>query len=280
MKKLTTNHKIVIGLVAGGVLAWFFLRNKSSEDKKSTESLNSDKTPLAKTREEKIEYILDNLEATTTETQSGFSGDRFEFDPTIGYAIPIGKVDVVGAGEEMIISRDGNFANEIYFNVDGEPTDNPVEEAVALLNELSDEELNIVYACVVAKKKDPNLNVSELVAEMPIEERKKGGLSSFLQKRMNDVKSIKKSPKWQSFWSKRREDGSKFMSMFRRNADRKRVSTKDVIESKCGRRPLFGVGARRWRACVDELKNEESSSNIVGRVNRSKFKNEVVNRGY
>jgi len=277
MKKLTTNHKILIGLVAGGVLAWFFLRKKSSEDEKSSKTIDSDLTDLAKTREEKIEYILDNLEATASEIQSGFSGDRFEFDPTIGYAIPLGKVHEVGAGDEMIISRDGNFANEIYFNVDGEPTDNPVEEAVALLSELSDEELNIVYACVVAKKKDPNLNVSEIIAEMPIEERRKGGLSSFLQQKMNDVKSVKKSPKWQSFWSKRREDGSKFMSMFRRNSNKKTSPTSELIESKCGKRPFLGVGAKKWNTCVAELKNE-TSSNIGGRVNRSNFKNQVINR--
>jgi hypothetical protein len=248
--KLTKNQKILLGIGVGVGLAWFFLSNgkgKKSQNNSNGVADNSNGVadnstdiakPLAETREEKIEAILESVEATESETITGFSGDRFEFDPTIGYAIPIGEVDVEGAGNEMIISREGNFANEIYFNADGEETDNPVEGAIAELNELTDMELDLIYACVMTKKQNPNVSISEIVAQVPVDERKKGELSTFLKKKMNDVKSIKKSPRWKMFWSNRRKDRAKFRNYFkRRNRRIKRRNRRN--DAPRGQRPFW-----------------------------------------
>jgi hypothetical protein len=246
--KLSKNHKIILGLGIGVGLAWIFLSKNKSTEKKMDNS-EDDITHLAKTREDKIEYILNNIEATQSETTSGFSGDRFEFDPTIGYAIPIGRVETLGAGNEMIISREGNYANELYFNADGEGTDNPVEGAISELNELTDLEIDVIYSCIVAQKMNQKVSISDIVSKVPIEERKKGNLSTFLNQKMNDIKSIKKSPRWNEFWSNRRKDSAKFKGFF------KRKNSKSKAE-KFASKPM---------------------SNATG-VNREVFYNQVINR--
>jgi hypothetical protein len=264
--KLTKNQKILLGIGVGVGLAWFFLSNgKGKKSQNNSNGVADNSTdlakPLAKTREEKIEAILESVEATESETMTGFSGDRFEFDPTIGYAIPIGEVDIEGAGNEMIISREGNFANEIYFNADGEETDNPVEGAIAELNELTDMELDLIYACVMAKKQNPNVSISEIVAQVPVEERKKGELSTFLKKKMNDVKSIKKSPRWKMFWSNRRKDRAKFRNYFKRRNRRN--------DAPRGQRPFEREGKRPFGL--------RGNSNASG-MSREVFYNQVINR--
>ena len=79
--KLTNNHKILLGLAIGGGIAWWLTRKKSA-----TATSTTSNTAKAEdlTREEKINYILENVITTPTEEKTGFSGERFEYDPKIG----------------------------------------------------------------------------------------------------------------------------------------------------------------------------------------------------
>lgn len=280
--KLSGNQKIVLGLAIGGGLAWLFLGNQSKVKMKSDSSNQDNMINLAKTREEKIEYILDNLEANDTELKSGFSGDRFVFDPTIGYAIPVGYVDVQSAGDEMILPRNVNYANEVFFAADGESTNNPIDEAKAILNGLDDRDLNFVYICVLKRKNNPNVKFNEILSSMNIQYEEKDEIKKSVNKILNDIKSLKEMSLKSSFLGRlfrsnpcgtrpifnrqRREEWMRCMKQ--RNPEALETRRPRVINNirgvdsrekrrnqmqACGTRPLFARRRQEWDACVSQL---------------------------
>ena len=243
--KLTNNHKILLGLAIGGGIAWWLTRKKSATTNNSSTATASTEDM---TREEKVTYILENIETNLKEESTGFSGERFEYDPRLGYALPIGTVRVQSAGAEMTIPREGNLAQEVFFNADGEETNNPVEEAEAILDALTEEELNVAYKVSKARVQNPNITDDEIIKIANIDKKGQGLFLGLIKEKFNDVKALTKSPNWKKGLQKRQEMMG--MSKEERKAYREQM-----------------------RAGRTEKRNEKISSK-----SRRKFNDEVINR--
>lgn len=264
--KLTKNHKIFLGLVVGAATA--FLLNKRS--KTTTGGTVAQRTPVSNgstdsteeptTREGKIEYILANTDTTATDEQSGFSGDRFQYDPMLGYALPTGKVDVTNSGGEMTIGKEGNLANEVFFNADGEATDDPTVEADAIINELTDEEVDLAYKMVKAKKNNPNLTTTEVADKLGWGDGAKATWKEIIRARINDIKSLKKSPVWKAKWEARKQRFAKRINQKVANgASQESITQK--IEQK-----------------GERLENRLENRLGMKNRNRASFQDEIINR--
>lgn len=242
--KLTNNHKILLGLAIGGGIAWWLTRKKSA----STTSAPATAKAEELTREEKINYILENLTTNGIEESTGFSGERFEYDPRLGYALPIGTVSVQSAGKEMILPREGNLAQEVFFNADGEATNNPVEEAEAILDALTDEELNVAFKVSRARVKNPNFSDDELIKIANIDKKGQGLFLGLIKEKFNDVKALTKNPNWKKGLKRR-------MEMLGMSKEERKAFKQSIREEKANRK--------------DTMSKKPS---------RAKFEDEVINR--
>lgn len=265
--KLTNNHKILLGLAIGGGIAWWLTRKKSATATSTTSTISNTVEPKDLTREEKINYILDNVTTTPTEEKTGFSGERFEYDPKIGYAIPFGFVKVQSAGGEMVLPREGNLAQEVYFNAEGEATNNPVEEAEAILDAFTDEELNVAYKVAKARVKNPNISDEQLIKIANLKQKAQDLFLGLIKNKFNDVKALSKNPNWRKGLAKTK--AYRFEKRKQRREKRKqrrkdRMGMMDMSKEKrrlkkqC--RKKYGVG-KDYRKCL-----------------RTKFEDEVINR--
>jgi hypothetical protein len=243
--KLTNNHKILLGLAIGGGIAWWLTRKKSASTTSAPSTANAEEL----TREEKINYILENIETNAVEESTGFSGERFEYDPRLGYALPIGTIDVQSAGKEMILPREGNLAQEVFFNADGEATNNPVEEAEAILDALTDEELNVAFKVSRARVNNPNLTDDELVKIANIDKKGQGLFLGLIKEKFNDVKALTKNPNWKKGLKRRIE----------------------MLGMSKEERKEFRQSKREQRA-------ENRKDKMSKRPARAKFEDEVINR--
>lgn len=250
--KLTNNHKILLGLAIGGGIAWWLTRKKSATASTSIESTKAEDL----SREDKIDYIVENIVTNQEESQTGFSGERFEYDPKIGYAIPFGVVRVNSAGEEITLPREGNLAQEVFFNADGEATNNPVEEAQAILDALTDKELNIAFKVAKAKRNNPELSDDEVLNKANVGEKAKTLFRGIVKEKFNDIKALSKHPNWKK--GIRRRMQMKGMSPEEKKAFREEMKAK-----------------RRER-----MKNRTKDRQGMGGLDsaREKFKEEMVNR--
>lgn len=244
--KLNNNHKILLGLAIGGGIAWWLTRKKSATT--SSTSINTAKAEDL-TREEKIDYILDNIEANIVETQQGFSGERFEYDPKLGYSLPYGIVRVVSAGNEVVLPREGNLAQEVFFNADGETTDNPVEEAEAVLDALTDKELNVAFKVSKARVQNPNVSDEELFKIANISSDAQTTYKGIVREKFNDLKALSKHPNW-------------------KKGLLQRIETKGMTAQE----------RKEYRKNKKEERKQNRGAGTKDRPFRDKFKDEVTNR--
>lgn len=250
--KLTNNHKILLGLAIGGGIAWWLTRKKSATASTSIESTKAEDL----SREDKIDYIVENIVTNQEESQTGFSGERFEYDPKLGYAIPFGIVRVNSAGEEITLPREGNLAQEVFFNADGEATNNPVEEAQAILDALTDKELNIAFKVAKAKRNNPELSDDEVLNKANVGEKAKSLFRGIVKEKFNDIKALSKHPNWKKGIRRRME--MKGMSPEEKKAFREEMKAK-----------------RRERM---KNRNKDRQGMVGLGSSREKFKEEMVNR--
>ena len=232
--KLTKNYKIIIGVgLAGAGLWWYMNKGKkgsegavtpSPEDKDTLDTATTPSvdtgTKEPTTREEKENYVIENTTSSTVEDSTGFDGDRFQFDPTVGYEMPVGKVKSTNEGDtfdinmpsddafDVMSSADGEFNSEyddlddyddgydIFYGIDDEPTDNPVAEAKAIVQSLDDAELGKAVQVVKTIKSDPSKIQSEVLSTLVANESLKEKISRLL----NDVKVLKKQPDWKAMY--------------------------------------------------------------------------------
>lgn len=203
---LSHNNKILLAIAIGGGIAYALHRSNKSKDIKTTLASNGKvdaENPT--TREGKIEYILANAETTSTEEKSGFTGERFAYNSKLGYLMPIGNIKETDSGAEMILPREGDLAQEVFFNAEGDTTDDPTEEAVAILNELTDEELDIAYKATKARKNNPQLSASEVAKKIGLQTESKKMFADIILPRLNDIKALRKSKKWKEKWQQRKQ---------------------------------------------------------------------------
>jgi hypothetical protein len=253
---LTKNHKILLGIAIGGGLAYILWRRNKAGQGMTTASTGVVDAENPTTREGKIEYILANADADSQEEMTGFDGDRFSYNPTLGYELPHGEVDVTNAGSEMILPREGNLAQEVFFNAEGDPTDDPTAEAEAVLNELTNNELNVAFKVTKAKKENPN--VSETALANRFGAKAKSIFENIVNKKLKDVKALKKSPKWKSKWEARKQ---KFA---------------DKIAGHEGR----GKSAEAFGRKLDrmEQRGEKFIDRLTGKDRKKDFADQVTNR--
>ena len=192
--KLNNNHKIILGLAVGGGIAWWLTRKKSATTSNTPAITNANAEDLS--REDKIAYIVENIEANDTEVSTGFSGERFQYDARLGYSLPSGTVRTQSAGGEMVLPREGNLAQEVFFNADGEETDNPVEEAEAILDGLTARELNVAFRIARMRAKNRKLTDDEIIKIAKLDEDGKKLFRGIIREKLNDVKALSKSRNW------------------------------------------------------------------------------------
>ena len=229
MKK---NTKILIGVgLAGAGLWWYMNRKKKPSDSattpeekdtlESTEETSVDtNTKDPKTREEKENYVIENTTSSDKEEKTGFDGDRFQFDPTVGYEMPVGTVQETGESDtwnlnipeddafDVMSSADGEYDSEyddlddydegydVFFGIDDEPTDNPVSEAKAVVQALDNDELDKAVKVVKAVKSDPTKDQESILATLGA-----SGLSlEKIARLLNDLKVLKKQPDWKAMY--------------------------------------------------------------------------------
>ena len=265
--KLTNNHKIILGLAIGGGIAWWLTGKKSATN--STTKIVS--TPEDLSREEKIGYILETMQPNDAEVSTGFSGERFEYDPRLGYSLPSGVVRTQSAGGEMVLPREGNLAQEVFFNADGEETDNPVEEAESILDALTNQELNIAFKMSKARRKNPKLTDEQIADIIKLSQKDRSFFKGIIKERFNDVKALSKHPNWRKGLGRRLK--MKGMSKEERMAFREQLRAKR--KDKRGKRKE----RRKENNFRDEVINREGGSMWGGYRNDGRPTNSDANNG-
>jgi len=251
--KLNNNHKIILGLAIGGGIAWWLTRKKSATTSNSTAITNAEAEDL--TREEKIDFILDSTEPTDKEISTGISGERFEYDPKLGYSLPSGVVRLTSAGGEMTLPREGNLAQEVFFNADGEATSDPVEEAQAILDGLTDEELNIAFKVARVKRNRPNISDEDALKIAKIKQGKKQLFRGIVKDRINDIKALSKSPNWKKGLIRKLKDRKAMQGM---NKDQ-RIAYRQELKAK--RQEIRAKRKGRKEARMDRREAREEMQN-------------------
>jgi hypothetical protein len=113
-------------------------------------------------REEKEEFILDNVSATPQEVSSGFEGTRFVWNPMYGRMYPVGTIQegYEPTFGEIFNSAEGDVVAEIP---------NSVENAEVSLKDLNDQELELLYRITKTISNSPSLMSEEdAIREMGI----------------------------------------------------------------------------------------------------------------
>lgn len=284
--KLTNNNKILLGLAIGGGIAWLLTRKKSATNTSTTSTTsNTSNTvkPKDLTREEKIDFIIGTIEPNATEEKTGFSGERFEYDPKLGYALPIGTVDVVSAGGEIVLPREGNLAQEVFFNADGEPTSDPTDEAEDVLDELTDEQLNVAFKVAQARVNNPNVTDDAIIEISNLGQRNQEKLELIKQK-LNDLKALSRNSLWkialQRRNKRRRELRKELMSMTKAERRAYRKKQQDRRKSRQQRRASRQRKQQRFQARQQRRGQSMGQPKPLfgGGNKRPRFTDEVVNR--
>jgi flagellar hook protein FlgE len=245
-------------------------------------------------REEKEEYILDNVFTSSQQEVSGFEGTRFVWNPTIGKMYPVGTIEVGQTPayvDYVFSSADADNVNSV---ADSLP--NSVETACKILKELNDQEIELLYQVVKKQQENPSIkNEEEALKEMGVTNdnilkvfRKK------LKKQLNDLKILKKDANWNAKWTAQKNKRIK-----RRNDFKERMGfDKSVFEKEvarvCGRKPKVGRKAE-YKKCVEsvaksisskiksEVREEVSNSPVsvkeqITEERQQSFRNQIVNR--
>lgn len=260
--------KIILGIGLGAGLAYVLHKygkaGKTLVDRAGQAKSNGGKNTAPENREEKIEYIMAMAGTNPTEQKSGFNGNRFSYNPKLGYALPKGFIRETNSGSQMEVSRGGELVNELYFNADGEQTDDPTVEAQAILEELTDKEVDIAYKAVRSTVRNPLKTTVQVVKEMEIPAKDKKLFADEILPRIKDVKALKQNPSWKDKWTERVE---------RRKAKGKKVFGR-LFGMKQGQKqgkPFLSEEAREER----RAKREERRENRGG---KGSFQDEVINR--
>jgi hypothetical protein len=249
--KLTKNNKIILGLALGFGSAYALYKYNqqavgavASKTVTSNGQIDSAENPT--TREGKVEYILANVEADAQEETSGFNGDRFQYNPMLGYALPVGEVQTERAGDLMTIGREGNLAPTTYFSADGSESGDPTVEADSIIAGMTTEEINVAYKIVKAKKNNPNLRYSEIMAKLGFGDGAKALFKGDIFPRLQDIKALKRSTTWKAKWEKRKDRLAKRIAKI-----------EDRLDSSSLAKPLGGrgKGKRRDNNFSDQVTN-------------------------
>ena len=250
-----------VGIGVGYVYKKFYYKGKSTTKTNSPsttttkESFQLPEESVASnlSREEKEEFILDNVSASPQEISSGFEGVRFVWNPTIEKMYPVGTIQegYEPTFGEVFNSAEGDVVADIP---------NSVENAEVSLKDLNDNELELLYRITKTMSNSPSIKSEEdAVKEMGITNpniikivRQK------LKKRLNDIKIMKKDANWKSKWSERKEKRKKRRNDFKEKMGFDKNDFDRVVAKKCGRKPKKGQVAQ-YKKCVETIADKMRS---------------------
>lgn len=255
---MNNTQKILIAIGVGVGVAYLYNRYKKGKTTKATTNstkmaqgsfeLPKEKEPTAMSREEKEEYILDNVSATPKELASGFEGTRFVWNPTIGKMYPVGTIEM---GEEPA------YADAVFLSAEGDilvEIPQSVEKAENVLKDLNDQELELLFRIVKKQNQNPSILTEEdAVKEMGVTNPKVlQVVKSKLKKIANDIKILKKDATWKERWNARKDMRKKRRKDFRKKMGFDKPVFDIQVAKICGRKPKRGKKAE-YKKCVESV---------------------------
>lgn len=274
---MTKTQKILIAIGVGVGVAYIYKRyykkgksktgttgttaTSTTKEVQGTFTLPEEAVADNLSREEKEEFILDNVSATPKEVSSGFEGTRFVWNPTYERMYPVGTIQ---EGYEPTFG-------EIFNSAEGERRMastymQSVENSEKSLSDLNDSELELLYRIVKTMRNTPsNISEEDAVKEMGVTNpniikivREK------LKKRLNDIKIMKQDANWNEKWEERKEKRKKRRKAFKEKMGFDKDRFDKITAKKCGRKPRKGQVAQ-YKKCVETIAD----------AMRSKIKSEI-----
>jgi hypothetical protein len=260
---MTKTQKILIAIGVGVGVAYIYKRyykkGKSATGTTGTTATGTTKSATGTftlpeeavadnlSREEKEEFILDNVSASPQEVSSGFEGTRFVWNPTLERMYPVGTIQ---EGYEPTFG-------EIYNSAEGDVVaDIPksVENSENSLKDLNDQELELLYRIAKTMRNSPSIMSEEdAVKEMGVTNPNIIKLvRQKLKKRLNDIKIMKKDANWNAKWNERKDKRKKRRNDFKQKMGFNKNDFDRVSAKKCGRKPRKGQVAQ-YKKCVENI---------------------------
>lgn len=268
---MNNTQKILIAIGVGVGVAYVYNRYKkgkstigtSTTDKaiKGSFELPEESATADMTREEKEEFILDNVSATPQEISSGFEGVRFVWNPTIEKMYPVGS----------IIEGEQPTFGEIFNSAEGDVVatiPNSVANAENSLKGLTDQELELLFRITKKMRKNPSvMSEEDAVRELGItNDNIIKVVRQKLKKILNDIKIMKKDANWNAKWESRKETRKKRRKEFAETMGFDKGVFDKQVRKSCGLQPRLGKGNKAsYKKCVQDLANQM----------RSKVKSEI-----
>jgi hypothetical protein len=263
---MNNTQKILIAIGVGVGVAFvykkYYKKGKSTTGTNTTDKTTKGSFELPEetatanmSREEKEEFILDNVSATPQEISSGFEGVRFVWNPTIEKMYPVGTIT---EGQQPTFG-------EIYNSAEGDVVatiPNSVENAENSLNDLTDQELELLFRITKKMRENPSaMSEEDAVRELGITSpnviqvvRQK------LRKRLNDIKIMKKDANWNAKWDSRKETRKKRRNEFADKMGFDKGMFDKQVRKSCGLPPRLGKGNKaKYKKCVQDLANQMRS---------------------
>lgn len=271
---MNNTQKILIAVGVGVGVAYLYNRyRKGKQEPKSNQKASNtpangsfelpvDNTAVADmSREEKEEFILDNISATPQEVTSGFEGVKFVWNPQIGKMYPVGTIE---EGQEPA------FADAVFLSAEGDVVaDIPesVKNAEKALADLNDQELELLFRITKKIKENPSIMSEEdAVRELGITNPNIiKVVKEKLKKRLNDIKIMKKDASWGEKWEARKEIRRKRRKDFKDKLGFSKETFDKIVKKQCGRKPLMKSKMASYKKCVEAVADKM----------RSKIKSEI-----
>tara|TARA_B110000503_G_C7120102_1_gene402102 strand:- start:608 stop:1588 length:981 start_codon:yes stop_codon:yes gene_type:complete len=262
---MNNTQKILIAIGVGVGVAYIYNRYKKGKSTTGTKATGKsttgsfqlpEETDTANlSREEKEEFILNNVSATPQETSSGFEGVRFVWNPTLERMYPVGTIQ---EGEQLTFG-------EIYNSAEGDVVaDIPssIQNAEKALEDLTDQELELTYRITKKMSENPSIMSEEdAVKELGVKNPKIIQLvRQKLKKRLNDIKIMKKDGNWKAKWESRKEIRQNRRKKFAEKMGFQKGMFDKQTRKSCGLKPRLGKGRKAsYKKCVQALANKMRS---------------------
>ena len=265
---MNNTQKILIAIGVGVGVAYvykkFYKKGKSTIGTSTTEKATKGSFELPEetattnmSREEKEEFILDNVSATPQEISSGFEGVRFVWNPTIEKMYPVGTITV---GQEPTFGEIYNSA-EGDLSLSSQRLDS-IGIAENSLKDLTDQELELLFRITKKMSENPSIMSEEdAVRELGItNDNIIGVVRKKLKKRLNDIKIMKKDSNWNSKWESRKENRRNRRKAFADKMGFDKGMFDKRVRKACGLPPRLGKGNKaQYKKCVQDLANQMRS---------------------
>jgi hypothetical protein len=203
---MNNTQKILLAGLVGGGLAYLWNKSRKKPYVDTTPSYKPmplgtglvDDSELT-TRDEKVNYIIDNAEANFKEEMSGFAGVSFQWNPVLNKMYPVGTI-VEGVEPQYI--------DDVFYGAEGQ-SDDPSAEAESIVESMTDDEIDLAYRLTKYRLNNPSaISEEQAMKELSGNNFNENVLILVKQKikpKLNDVKALKKHPVFAQKWALRKE---------------------------------------------------------------------------